>query len=257
MTAPEQQKAERINQVTKLEDHTPAPISDATAIIQVIERAAMNPAVDVDKMERLLAMHERMRARDAEMAFNEAMTLAQAEMRAVSVNATNKQTGSKYATYEKLDAALRPIYTKFGFAISYNTADCPMPECVRVVALVSHSSGHSRPYHIDMPADGKGAKGGDVMTKTHATGAALSYGSRYLLKGIFNVAIGEEDRDGNPIDAPKITADQINRLHELASDYDADLPKFLKYMGVEKISDIPAAQYALAFNTMKAKGAKE
>lgn len=54
-----------------------------------------------------------------------------------------------------------------------------------------------KPYQIDMPADGKGAKGGDVMTKTHATGAAASYGMRYLLKMIFNVAIGEEDRDGN------------------------------------------------------------
>jgi ribosomal protein L37AE/L43A len=48
-----------------------------------------------------------------------------------------------------------------------------------------------------MPADGKGAKGNDVMTKTHAAGAAGSYGARYLLKGIFNVAIGENDDDGN------------------------------------------------------------
>jgi hypothetical protein len=48
-----------------------------------------------------------------------------------------------------------------------------------------------------MPADGKGAKGGDVMTKTHATGAAMSYGARYLLKYIFNVAVGEDDNDGN------------------------------------------------------------
>ena len=48
-----------------------------------------------------------------------------------------------------------------------------------------------------MPSDGKGAKGGDVMTKTHATGAAMSYGMRYLLKFIFNVAVGEDDTDGN------------------------------------------------------------
>jgi hypothetical protein len=48
-----------------------------------------------------------------------------------------------------------------------------------------------------MPSDGKGAKGGDVMTKTHATGAASQYGMRYLLKMIFNVAIGEDDNDGN------------------------------------------------------------
>ena len=35
------------------------------------------------------------------------------------------------------------------------------------------------------------------MTKTHATGAATQYGMRYLLKMIFNVAVGENDKDGN------------------------------------------------------------
>jgi hypothetical protein len=60
-----------------------------------------------------------------------------------------------------------------------------------------HLGGHVKPYQVDMPADGKGAKGGDVMTKTHATGSALSYGMRYLLKLIFNVAVGEDDDDGN------------------------------------------------------------
>ena len=44
-----------------------------------------------------------------------------------------------------------------------------------------------------MPADGKGAKGGDVMTKTHATGSAMTYGQRYLVKMIFNIAVGADD----------------------------------------------------------------
>src|SRR6185369_5301511 len=69
-------------------------------------------------------------------------------------------------------------------------------DCIRVVAYVSRG-GYTRLYRIDMPADGKGAKGGDVMTKTHAAGAAMSYASRYLLKAIFNVSVGEEDSDGN------------------------------------------------------------
>ncbi len=67
---------------------------------------------------------------------------------------------------------------------------------LRVFCEVSRG-GYSRMYQIDMPSDGKGAKGGDVMTKTHATGAASQYGMRYLLKMIFNVAIGEDDNDGN------------------------------------------------------------
>ena len=35
------------------------------------------------------------------------------------------------------------------------------------------------------------------MTKTHAVGSAMSYGVRYLLKLVFNVAVGEDDDDGN------------------------------------------------------------
>jgi hypothetical protein len=47
-----------------------------------------------------------------------------------------------------------------------------------------------------MPVDGKGARGGDVMTKTHAMGSGISYGMRYLLRMIFNLAIDQDD-DGN------------------------------------------------------------
>jgi hypothetical protein len=177
-------------------DQLPANDQGA-ALIQVIERAATNPDVDIEKMERLFAMHERILGTQAEAMFNQEMSAAQSKMGRISADATNPQTHSKYATYGMLDSVLRPIYTEHGFALSFGTEDAPTPESVRVVCCVSHRAGHSRHYRIDMPADGKGAKGGDVMTKTHATGAAATYGMRYLLKMIFNVAIGEDDTDGN------------------------------------------------------------
>lgn len=171
---------------------------EPTSILTVIERAARSPDVDLDKMERLLAMHERTVMKQAETSFNQSMTDAQSAMGRISTDATNPQTRSKYATYGKLDRELRPIYTQHGFALSFDTDDSPLADHIRVVCHVSHRDGFSKRHHIDMPADGKGAKGGDVMTKTHATGAASSYGMRYLLKMIFNVAIGEDDTDGNP-----------------------------------------------------------
>jgi hypothetical protein len=59
-----------------------------------------------------------------------------------------------------------------------------------------------------MPADGKGARGNDVMTKTHAAGSAMSYGMRYLLKLIFNVAVGVDlDDDGNGASNPEMEID--------------------------------------------------
>ena len=166
------------------------------ALITMIERAAINPDVDIEKMERLLQMHERIQMRQAETDFNASMTGAQSVMGRISADATNPQTRSNYASYGKLDSVLRPIYTEHGFALSFDTGEVE-GEVVRVICRVSHRGGFSREYHVDMPADGKGAKGGDVMTKTHATGAAMTYGMRYLLKMIFNVAIGEEDTDGN------------------------------------------------------------
>jgi hypothetical protein len=174
-----------------------APVSEATAIISVIERAARDPSVDIVKLKELFAMRKEIAMEVAEAAFNRAMTEAQAEMRPIAADANNPQTHSKYASYAQLDKSLRPIYTKHGFAISYDEADSPKAEHIRVLAYVSHTAGFTRTYRTDMPADGKGAKGGDVMTKTHATGAAKQYGMRYLLKGIWNVAVGEDDQDGN------------------------------------------------------------
>lgn len=178
--------------------------ANASNIMQVISRAASDPSVDVDKLERLLGMYERIGARDAENAYNDAMNAAQEEMRPIAADANNPQTKSRYASYGALDRALRPIYTKHGFSLSFDTADGAPADHIRVVCRVAHRLGHKEHPHLDMPADGKGAKGGDVMTKTHATGAAITYGKRYLLGMVFNIAIGDDD-DGN---APRSSRQQ-------------------------------------------------
>ncbi len=230
----------------------PAPASMSDGILAVIARAAADPNVDIDKMERLLEMQERVLGRDAEMAFNVALNAAQAEMRPVAANASNPQTKSRYASFDKLDKMLRPIYTKHGFSLSFDEADSPKPEHVRVVCYVSHTAGHTRNYHRDMPADGKGAKGGDVMTKTHAAGAAGSYGARYLLKGIFNVAVGEDDGDGNDV-VPSISREQFDTLTGLADAVQADKQKFCKLARVDSLRDLPVNQYNEAVRRLREK----
>jgi hypothetical protein len=166
-------------------------------LLSALVEAATDPTVDVVKLDALLAMHERMQAKQAEQAFAEAMNAAQSEMTRVSADAVNISTRSAYVTYGKLDAVLRPIYVRHGFSLSFDTLESEAEGMVRVACYVSHVGGHTRTYRADVPSDGKGAKGNDVMTKTHAFGSGTSYGMRYLLKMIFNVAVGEEDDDGN------------------------------------------------------------
>src|ERR1035438_6978237 len=149
-----------------------------------------NAAIDV--IERLAALQEKIMLRDAEIRFNDALSRVQAEVKRVAPDLQNPQTSSRYASYAAIDRVIRPIYTREGMSLSFSHADCPKLDHVRVICFVSLGA-YTRNYQIDMPADGKGAKGGDVMTKTHATAAADSYAKRYLIKDIFNIAIGEAD----------------------------------------------------------------
>ncbi len=231
---------------------SPVPTGEgATPILSMIERASRDPAVDIDKMERLILMQERMQAKQARDEFDNGMAEAQEAMRAISPDKDNSQTKSKYATYAALDHAVRPIYSRHGFALSFNTGDAPNPAEVRVLCTVSHRGGHRQDYKIDMPADGKGPQGASVMTRTHATGAAASYGQRYLLKLIFNLAVGDVDDDGNGADHN----DDVERLGTGPRGEDGRLMSNYSAKAAEKAKDWAdlAIQALNLSNTISAK----
>ena len=232
--------------------------AEATGMVAMIERMALSPDVDVGKLEKLLDMRERIMARQAAQEYAEAMTTAQEKMSAVSQDASNPQTNSKYASYQALDKAIRPIYTAHGFGVSFDTADCPLEKHVRVVCDVMHRGGHIEHRHIDIPADGKGAKGGDVMTLTHATMSAVSYGRSALLKMIFNIAEGKDtDDDGNAASADAfLSEEQVAELRQLIMDVDADLPKLLIYLKVERLEDIFANKFDVVKRVIEQKRKK-
>lgn len=182
-----------MNAVVKASDNVPAQFLDT------LERIALDPAIDPERLMKILDVQERMMGKKSESEFFAAMTAAQTEIGRIKADKQNTQTHSMYATYAAIDRVVRPIYTTHGFSLSFGTETGAPEGSLRVVCDVAHRGGHTKRYTMDVPADGKGAKGGDVMTKTHAAGAAMQYGMRYLIKGIFNIAIGEDkdDDDGN------------------------------------------------------------
>jgi hypothetical protein len=227
-----------------------APLGDGALILGFTP--AQIAQLPVEKLDHLLRLQERVRDDDARKAYNAAMNAAQGEMGRISTDAANPQTRSRYATYAQLDKALRPIYARHGFAVSFNTGDGP-EQHVRVLAKVTHRDGHEEPYKVDVPCDGKGAKGNDVMTKTHAVGSAMTYGQRYLLKLIFNVAIGENDDDGNGATQTQtnglVSEKQADEILRLIRNDDARKTRTFNYVEKvtgarpETVSDIPAKLY--------------
>ncbi len=219
--------------------------SEAAAVMSVIERAARDGNIEV--AERMLAMQERILARNAELAFNESMRASQEEMPKVLRNKRNEQTNSKYADLEKVNDAIVPVYTKHGFSLSFGTDSSSLEGHIGITCMVSHVQGHSRPYRCDMPLDLVGLKGNANKTATHAHGSTMSYGRRYLALLIFNVTLTNEDRDGNQ-KSDRLTTDQVTALNDLIKEVAADRARFLAYIGADSVESIPAAK----FNTAKA-----
>src|SRR5271154_4281406 len=54
-------------------ERLPIPQSEAAVLLQVISRAAADKEIDLDRVERLLLMHEKITAKQAEKDFIEAM----------------------------------------------------------------------------------------------------------------------------------------------------------------------------------------
>lgn len=211
-----------------------APRSALMILDAVTQRGA-----DVATIEAIAKLYREERDDGRRMAFDAAMAQAQSEMVRIPRDATNIQTRSTYSTYAMMDRKLRPIYTAHGFGLSFNTTPHAAVDYVRVTCHVSHVGGWSQDYQIDMPADGKGAKGGDVMTKTHAVGSATQYGMRYLLKMIFNVALGEDaDDDGNCAGGNAASADQVKELRQLIADSGRSEAKACEYFRVKKLEEI-------------------
>lgn len=187
-----------MNMVAK-KDQQPAPTaqSETAAILSMIARAASDPAVDINKLERLWEMQERALARQAEQVYAGAMTDAQAAMPPIQKNRTNTQTNSRYADLQAVNAAVTPVYTSHGFALSFGTEPSDLADHVRVVCEVMHRDGHSKKYGYDSPIDDVGIAGNTNKTLTHGRGSAISYGRRYLVVLIFNLTLEGEDNDGN------------------------------------------------------------
>lgn len=169
----------------------PKTISPMTLLHMAVDRGA-----PVDTIERLAKLQRDILDYEAMVEFNNAMYRCQEKMKRIAADMTNPQTHSRYASYAQIDRHIRPIYTAEGISLSFGDGDNPSPEMVRIICYVS-KGGYTRTYRKDMPITTVGPQGKAVMTPTHATGAADAYAKRYLVKDIFNLAVGEDDTDGN------------------------------------------------------------
>ncbi|WP_280564696.1 ERF family protein [Chromohalobacter sp. 48-RD10] len=180
---------------------------DSTAIIQVIERAALNPDVNIDKMERLLQMQERVLDRQALMAYSAAMAAMQTEL--PSIAERGQGNNGHYATLEDIVDTVRPIMQKHGFVVSFRIQT--QERAIQVTGVLMHQDGHREETSMLLPADVSGNK-----NAVQAFGSSTSYGKRYVLCALLNITTrGQDDNGHAAVSVKRVTAFQAGQIRQL------------------------------------------
>lgn len=229
----------------------PAPVqSESAALISMIERAARDPNVDIDKMERLFTMHERMTAAQSKRAYLAAMAEMQPGLPIVTKrgvisqnvkdakgNATGEQKAmTKYARWEDVNEAITPVLAKYGFSLSFRVAQ-PTEARVIVTGVLGHRDGHSEETAMALPIDSSGAK-----NNVQGWGSSVSYGKRYTCFALLNISARGEDDDGATAEMTPPPADKLAEIKRLIDETNADLGGLCAHFSVETLDDLTGKQ---------------
>ena len=168
----------------------------ANSMFTVLQRAASDPAVDPDKIERLYEIMDRERKTEAQRAFNASMVKAQADVMPIKRDQWNDQTSSWFADLGKVADMVNDVFTKHGFSLRFSEAESSCPQICRIQCKLGHELGHTETEWCDVPVSVEGIKGTRMMTDTHGKGSAFTYGRRYLTLMLANLPT-EKDTDGN------------------------------------------------------------
>jgi len=232
------------------DDHGVIPHDQPSDMLGMIARAAVDPSVSVEKLERLMALKERYDAKAAETAFAEAMARLQPTLPRITKHGrimVSGQVRNTYAKLEDIDEEIRPLYSAEGFSISWNTSTESTVPGTRVLGKLRHRAGHSEAYAIFLPNDNSGGKNG-----IQGVGSTVSYGKRYLLCSMFNIITVDADDDGSGTEV--ITIEQKNRILDLITERNADYARFCRFMDVQEVEEITQDRFEMAINALQNKG---
>ena len=213
---------------------------ETTSMLDIISRAASDPTIDVEKMERLLAMQREVLKDERRTSFMAALSALEAALPQITKHGQvtiNGQMRSKFAKIEDVDTAVRPLCRDHGFAFSFDSATAPDGKSITFACTLSHRDGHAEVKTLTLPVDN-----GAGRSPVQAVGSTTSYARRYLLSMHLHLITREEDDDGNGGRGP-VTVEQAAKLRALLAEVKGNEARFLNWASAATFEDIPSANY--------------
>lgn len=234
-------------QLTVKQESLPVVSSETQAIMMMIERVVLNPEADMDKLDKMLDMQERILNRNAKQSFTADLAAMQAELPLVS-KAGEGHNKSKYAKLEDINEAIRPTLQKYGFAVTFRVKQSD--KSATITAILSHKLGHSEETDLVLPLDTSGSK-----NAVQAVGSTVSYGKRYALCALLNISTGD-DTDGNaannqPEESKTVSEKDMESLIVAAKLAGVDESYICKKAQIKSLHELPLARFAGAMNHLQ------
>lgn len=227
---------------------------EATSLITAISRAAADPNVDIDKMQRLLDMQERVLAKRAEQDFVtglaafKSVPLEIEKNRRVSYTTSKGTTEYDHATLDEITRTINKSLSENGLSYRWKTEQLDDGR-IRVTCVLTHIGGHSESTSLMSRADDSGGK-----NSIQAIGSAVSYLQRYTLLAALGLATGTDDDGAATKEEPKLlSATQVADLKALISEVGADHDNFLRYCKVASLDQIYACNYTTCVAALEAR----
>jgi hypothetical protein len=222
--------------------------SSGQGLLAMIERLATNPALNIEVFDRLLAARRSEEDREAERAFNAAISHAKGDLspvlktRDVDFTSTKgTRTRYKYEAFADVARVVDPVFSRHGLAYRFSIAQTL--DQVKVTCVVSHADGFSDRTTLE----GKVDPGSTGMSMVQALGSALTYLQRYSLRAAIGLAAGvDDDGRGAGGASPRISNDQAAQLHALIEATGSPTVTLLHLVGVESVLDMNVDQWTRA-----------
>jgi hypothetical protein len=180
-----------MNSVTKIEEQRQTLPADP--MVSMIERLVLDPNADLDKLERMLAMKERIDAENAKRAFAAALSGARSEIPPIIKDATvdyknkdGKRTNYRHETLAGIAKVIDPILAHHGLSYRFRTGQGQGG--VTVTCIIQHADGFSEETSLSGSPDTSGSKNG-----FQAVGSAVTYLQRYTLKAALGLSAELDD----------------------------------------------------------------
>ena len=163
-----------------------------------IERFVLDPQVDVEKLERVIALQERAQVEASRVSYFSALSHLQASLPKIGKRGTiHLKGGVKVRNrYSKMGddilPVIKPLMVEYGFSLRWRTAFFVEDgkRMIRVIGILSHELGWSEESAFEAPPDVH-----DSRNHVQSLGSTISYGHRYTMVDLLNLEMADDGAD--------------------------------------------------------------